>query len=606
MCNAISILLFLATAASIIGLSITGLYYSAKLNHNYKKLKCAVQLFINEAMHGASEKYSGDSTWGGIKTIVEEASDTLDSVQGMNVGDIKSAATETQLENFENNENYRKTEGAITTLISRYKDKPVSNPQGTGNVYLDILKNENIAEFFAPLYTEHLYFKEIVFPAMRGVHSGAESIVDSATFTSAKEGLDSVDEIANQIEGFQGDINDYTDKGDTPIKMAQLGMTIYYAVLIGSAGVGILGSTLFVFCSCNGLRCVSNLGCVLLTVLMVLGFVVAAVLMPVSVVLIEACDLIDVERLKESHDIIPDDVWDELEVCLVKDGDIYTAKDLGESLAFASNALSGLQMIEVLYDDGSPFDPDCPLKYNFTQELIDQLEEMKTKRPDKASNSTFAAKNVGDLTGKCKGDYIVWDPDDCPTGTTQLNVATPESNANNGCFAIMKNPAACAAHAGNRYSSSSCSEYPSMLGEIQNFCSYAAGVKGVLDSLISDIKDRGLTNQFIRILEEDNKASGVCKIVKAAGELNTQLGTLIDHLNGLSTNLKKELNCTFIKDGFMRVHDATCGNFGQSITVIGIFVGVISAVSFISITSLVCVNRRFYKKKIQKKDKGRN
>eukprot|EP00826_Nyctotherus_ovalis_P064135 TRINITY_DN9402_c0_g5_i3.p1 TRINITY_DN9402_c0_g5~~TRINITY_DN9402_c0_g5_i3.p1 ORF type:complete len:580 (+),score=74.66 TRINITY_DN9402_c0_g5_i3:47-1741(+) len=563
---------------------------------------CIRDRFNNEAIHGASEEYSKGSTWGGVRTIVDEASDALESVHGINVNNINDAATETALDSFEQTQNYVRTEGAIANLITTYKDREVPNPQGGTAINIEILKGENIAELFAPLYTEHVYFKEFVFPAMRGVHSGAESLVSPSTFTEAEEGLKSVGEVAEQIEKFQGDINDYTDMGDTPVKMSQLGMTIYYAVLIGSAGVGILGSALFVFCGCNGFRCVSNLGCVLLTILMVLGFLVAAVLMPVSVVFIEACDLIDVERLKKSHDIIPDDIWDELKVCLVGDGDIYTTKNLGATLAFANNALSGLNIINALYERNSPTDPSCPLKYDYTQELVEKLEEMRNKRPDRACESAFTAKNVDDLTGKCKDDHIVWDPEDCPTGTDQLNVASLTTlTADGGCFAIMADPANCKAHAEKRYGSA-CTISDTM----EKFCDYAKNIYDKLGLLIIDISNKDKSDGFLNKLYEDNYDSKVCEIVKATGELNTQLETLIDSLDTLGANLKKELNCTFIKDGFMRVHDATCGNFGQSITVIGIFVGVISAISFISITSLVCVNRRFYRRKVQNNGKGKN
>jgi len=594
-----SIAFFLAVAGSIIGFGISGLYYSTNMNEEYMELKCSLKLFVDEVLYGVKGKF--DSTWKGIATVKNSLSETLDEVTSIDVEGINSAATDIDFITFEDNGKYTHSKSFTNDLPFHFRaddyENMVTNPEGTDKLELDLLKDDNVltSPLYQPLHAECIRFESGIYPAMKNLNRGTDKLLDPEVMKTAREGVDKLGKIRLEAENFKGKINDYTDKGDGIIKIIQLSITIYYATIIGCSGIAVIGSVFLVSCGCNGWVYVSNFGCFFLTFLMMLGFVTAAVLMPLSVIIIEACDLIKLERLGERQDVIPEDIWKEIEVCLIGDGNMYKSMNLGESLGFAEEALEGLTLIEEVYDTDNEGD-DCPVKYDL-EGYLENLRDIRDKYPEKACESAFTTHSIEDLTGKCKNDYIVWRDDECPSDVDVVNSNNAGSLGDYACFAITSLSSDCEQAVNDRY------EFCPIKDEIMRYCKYAKEVNAILNRFIDAVGDKNTYGTFLYLLNNDNKQGKVCDIVKATGELNDEAAILRRGLSSLSSDLSGDLNCIFIGDALNRIYNATCRGLLKNIPFIAIFVGVISALSFLSASFLICVNRSFYRRRIDECEK---
>lgn len=590
-------IIFLATAGAIVGLGITGVCYSANIQHNYKKLKCSLLLFINEAISGASEEYSPESTWIGVTGACGKGEEALNHVDEEEMQGVASASTH----NFDTPADYSSAETIIDKIETDFESKKVTDPFGTNTdeIELTLLTGGTI---FETLRAEVKVYKQ-VYSNMGGLKAAANDMGNNGALNDARVALDDVAKFVDDISGFKEDISDTLDKLDTPVKIAQIAMTAYYAVIIACASITILGSMLLAFCKCNGWRCVSNLGCVILTILMVVGFLLAAVLMPVSVVLIEACDLIDIEKLANSHDLFPEDAWDALETCLINDGDLYTKKDLNEKLQFTEDAAPGLEDVQRLHDPNAG--GGCEVKYETTSDLLADLERIKDEAPQEAADDV-AEFDLSSIEDNCKNDKVVWHKSEC--GSTPWYDSTNYNDNQPICIPITLLSESCGPKISARYNSDlTCSSFATKL---ERLCSYSYDVKDVIEKLMKRI-DRDssgllLDRSFLDEMDERNEQQGVCAILKETGGLSGSLDDLENALSTLSTELKDDLNCKFLADTFVRIYDSTCGSFTQGITFIGLIIGIISAITFISTAMLICVNRRFYTRKVQKRDKQLN
>jgi len=429
--------------------------------------------------------------------------------------------------------------------------------------------------------------------SMDGVSKAIEEISDGETLSAARSDLESIEEFKKELESVRDSIKDPLDSGDTPIKLVQLAMSIYYAVIIGCSSITVLGSILLALCKCNEWRCVSNLGCLILTFLMILGFLLTAVLMPVSVVLIELCDVIELKNLKEDPSIIGEEAWNELKICLDGDGNIYREKGLENSIEFAKDGEEGLTLIRELHDkDAEP----CQVKYNYTEAMIKELDKIIDENPQKAAPNAFGTNSPSILNRQC-GDQIVWNGDDCT-----LEKITPGNRGQEGalCFHIASLSTTCGDYITNRYRP----KCESFADNLEKLCNYHVRLKTVLGELKTEI-ERYTPSAFLvtssipfeAVMDEENYYLGICKIMEVMGGASATVAVLDNAISNLGGELEDDLNCEFLKDSFNRVHIAICGSLIQNFTSIAFFLGIISAITFISMAFLICVNRRFYVQK---------
>jgi hypothetical protein len=266
---------------------------------------------------------------------------------------------------------------SLTTISTKYDEGTagytVTNPStGAGGFILDLRRGWKSYTLSAsasyPIYFQRVLYKDNVYKSMTDLKAAAVKAKDTTTLNSALTSLNDVKSFKTQVSDFKTKVYDYGSQGDSIIMAAQLGFTLYYAVVMGCAVAMVIGIVLFAFCGCQKCRCISHLGWCLLALFMIIGFLFGTLFFPVSIVLVEACDLIKLDSLKEDRGIIPSSVWNEIGVCLSGNGDLYTKYDLGSKINFASQINNAFALVSALYDSSSN-----TLRYNVTDAFVVQV-----------------------------------------------------------------------------------------------------------------------------------------------------------------------------------------------------------------------------------------
>ena len=297
-----------------------------------------------------------------------------------------------------------------------------------------------------PIYLQRYMYMYPVYDSMKSLQSASGTAANSMSLSDAQSAIKDASSFTDQISSFKSTIYDYADKGDQYVSIVQIAFSVYYGVVIGCAAAMVFGTVFFAFCGCNKCRCISHFGWCILTLLMILGFLLATIFFPFSVVFIESCDLIKLDSIKADGGIIPSAVWAQVQICFSQDGNLYSKYNLDTKMQFATDAMSSFNLIDQLYNNVT-----SQLIYNTTDAFIGSATSTRDVNPGNASPTLFQSASImSSLSGNCMGDTIVWVEANC-SGTT---VYTPGATANGLCVVLMYiSPSNFSTVIGSRYSS---------------------------------------------------------------------------------------------------------------------------------------------------------
>jgi len=588
--NSVVMILFLASAGTIIGLGIAGFVYSIKLNSKYRKIKCSMLLFINELIEGASEEYSPEANWRDSKQIEKDISTSLNTIKAVAKGGYT----------FFGKADYSYANNALTYIKERFSatNNKVTHPWlGGKNLELDILyDNPTGDELFAYLDAEIKTYKHI-YTLMPYLVDAAESL-EPGRLCNIDDTLDGMNDFDGQVKDWRHGIHDMLDSGDTSIKIAQFVMTIYYVVIIGCCSITVLGPIFLAFRKSDEWRRMSNLGCLILTLLMIVGFLLTAVLMPISVMFIEICEVTELENLKKDPGIIDQKAWNQLRICLDEDYRTPSKFILDKKIDALRNAQEGTKEISEIYDNKAG-NRECKVKYNHAEKMITKLKEIRDKNPEAAAPNSFP-NSLSSLNKQSLDDEIVWFEEECKTeniiGKTN---SIPDRGA---CFPIASLGNDCKTHVGRYSTNSSCTEFSTTL---HHLCDYYNGLERIITDLIKEIErkpdyvpsqDGTIDNHFKSAMDRNNHELKICQLTEDLGTSEEGLSRFGKILGDLCDYLE-DLGCGLFKYSYNRVHTAACESFVQNFTSIVLSLGIISISIFIFLVFLICVNRRFYVQK---------
>lgn len=542
----------------------------------YNNSKCAIYLVIDEALAGTSEDYSPGSTWIGSAGVQELGNSALNLIN-----DNQEALG--NIGNTEITDNFQGTKEFLQNLYDKFDNEDVVDPtKASGTLVLDMFKKNNGKYPFIEVLEEEVEkFEGDITTKMKELVEGAAEASNGQTILEARDALESVNDFDKEINEYKNNIYDYVDDAKKGFKYTRLGTCIYFALVIGSVGVIFLGSVPVMVCESKCCRCVSNLGCVLLAIFMTLGFLVTAVLFPLSVVIIEGCDLIELDQLKKDRGIIPESAWDEIGICINGDGDLYTDKGLKDSLTFAGQSVDGLTYTTLFYDKDEE-----KMKYPAAENLIEELDRIAKEAPYEASKSTFPGGRL-DLGSIPLGDTIVW------SGCTPKPEITNEylSTVGGICLPIVDCKEENKADIAERYKDST-----EFRDKLLKYIDYAIAVKDKVDLLKADI-DREAADTYMKRMDKDTEDANIHAVMAEANRMDN-LDETIEKMDVLSNELRIGLDCKFMQNSFERLHSSFCGAFTQQITFTALILGIISAISLLLLIAMVCINRYFYAPKI--------
>lgn len=594
------IFLFGFTAATAV-LSIIGLTRVTSFGMKYDKLRCSIFLLLNEALYGASDTYTPGSTWKGAQGVMKEANDSIEEIREVDFSkfDDKDMGSKT----FINAENVLESIGNEfkSDLTSSMKIKDPTNPSNKVIILPFVKMDDPEDGLLRFLYGEIKLFSTTVYDALGEVRKGASELGTNekkeGILKGATDGLDTLKDFIDQIEDYKGGIYDTTDIIVTPLKFVDLGFTIYYSAMMGLFSLAAVA--VFIPICCKGLRCLrffDHLSCVFMTFFMMIGFLLSTVLMPISVLLIETCDMIELEKLKEDKSIIPDEIWDEVSVCLTGDGDIFTKKGLDKELEFANQTVPGFNILDEYYDNSSK-----TMKYPVYEDFKQYLKNISNYEPQRMSMEASESAILGDVTGSknCRNDAIVWNETDCPDDKKLLTTLASEGS---GCFPI--NSFRDTANAVTDRYGTCITPDSSITTKIQNLVEYALDAKDIIDSLISRLERKTPSttlDTYCNAMDSDVKDAKITTTIEDLNELLETSNDIVDLLENLSGTMKESLNCTFMAGGFNKIHNSLCDNFVYDFAFITIIIASISSMTFLFIINLICLNRKTGHPKKKKK-----
>ena len=580
------IIILLGFTATSIGISIAGITEAIPFRNIYKRLKCSIYLFVNEAIYGASEKYSPNQSWIGAKGVINLGNDALnsltpDSFNGVNVGSMGSNA-------------YTHSETILNSLYQDYKStqKPVTNPiTGAPGFELDILSDTHDEEtgFFSDLHYEREFYSKLVYISMSGVNEIAKLFDGSSiTLNKAKDGLREIDDFLADLFDYKYDIYDYADMGDKPVDAIVFFVNIFLFVNIIAILILIAGAILSITCKSSIANLLANIAWAIVSIFGIIGFIATALLLPFSVVFIEACDMIEIDSLANNNEFFPGVLWDSISVCLLNDGDLYESHNLDESLDFASKSIGGLNYTYVLYKSSH-------LEYKTVELLIKNLIEI-SKEPYRASKEAFPNGNsLEDLQANSKNDLIVWTEDECQSsGKIVLTSGTLTSSGPEACFAIKKfSSPSDDSNIQSRYSLSS-----DPANKIINLIKYSQDVTQIMTEIKGKVErklDSPPQTSFINAMDQDAADSKITLLMYRLNSLPLKVQELLEVMSKLSIHLVNGLNCGFMRGAYNRVYISICGEFVQNVTALSVYLGTISCLAVVICVIYVIINRNINK-----------
>jgi len=566
----------LACAATIVGLSIAGLVYSATIITKYNKAKCAIYLIVNEGLYGASDEFSKDYTWigsSGVKELGEEALISIDDNEStlIEIGMIEV--------DDDNDRNFQATDKFLNELSLEPGTGQVTNPEtGASGMKIQILEKIDGEYPFVKILKEEVEeFKNGIVPSLIGLTEGAADATQEGTLDDVRSSLQNIEDFNEDVKGIKGNVYDFLDVIEIGFVLARIIMIIYYALIMAIIGIILLGSIFIIIYSSKWCRCINNLGCILLTIFIIIGFLLTALLFPISVVLIEGCDMLNPDKLEENGLI---STLEEVEICLVGDGDLYTRKGLGDSLEFADQLAGGLDSVSLIYDGDN-------MIYPAAEVLIEDYETIANKEPYRASPDIFSTSDpkLGTIPNR---DRIVWSgcngpeptiPDSCINGDNPI------------CISITK----CALNIGghkaaieDRYGASS-----EFTRKLLNHIQFANEVKTEIEKVLNYIKREVTTDSYYKKMDADTYSNRIKDVVVEVNRID-ELDQFTEDMKMLSTKLREGLNCKFMKESLKRIHCSFCGDLTQQIAFTALFMGLISSISLLLVITMVCINRYFY------------
>lgn len=568
-------------ALLIFGTSIAGLAYSDKVEDKYANMKCALYLFVNEVMYGASDMYTTGEKWIGSKNVVKAGNDAINAISGASQ-DLQTKASVTLSKG-----QFTNTPAFLTDFQNNLDSRTlkVTNPKDgtTQSVELTLLvKNPSTSKcaVVEQLGKEVEAFKEDLIDTLDTMKGGITTLNTGNTISDARDALKTVEDFEGEINSIKSNLYDYADKGKQGFKGFRIGMIILYTFIMLSVFLVTVGSLVALCHASKWWRAMATIGCALQGVFMVLGFLLVAILHPASVAIIDVCDAVDLKKLSTTErGIFPESVWSEVKICLVEDGDLYAEKDLDQELDFASDSIEGLEEAKRLYDTGNNV-----MKYPVADELLKYIDDCMDKVPYNATSGIFTNGETG-LEAPPNGDKIVWSG--CDGGDPTVD-DTYLGGPAGLCIPLVKfGRSVSSSVLTARYSSAN-----SFITSLSNLVSYVHGVQDQLSYLKSQIIRTGSGNTYYDNMDTDTDDSGIEEMMQNLNSL-TQLDDITKQMKTLSETLKNGLDCSYMKKTFGKVHDSLCGDFLQRFLFTAIILGIISSASVFLLIFNVCTNRLF-------------
>ena len=331
-----------------------------------------------------------------------------------------------------------------------------------------------------------------------------------------------------------------------------------------------------------------------MSIFMILGFLVSAVTFPVSIVLMESCEVLDA-ALSESTYLhtalgsfnVESDAIDIVDTCFFKDGELLEQLGVKEELTKFDTIFDELEKAK----EGNVFTETGNLPRSFVIPI--QMDYVEGVRDGKYLDSEETAIDLAKLNGLThKGctsinDLWVINSINCTITKFVNGDGVNGKKGNNVCIGLDE--------WGNldisvRYSGlASCqTEATSAIPIVQGFMAHRDEIEDLFNGIATDT-----TNSLKSVNEKNEEYMNLVEDMNDKFQkVNTDLKTIQSAFTDPDTGIVNNANCKFLKVSLKRLTDTMCVSFVSSLYQTTICILIVSFCSFFGSFFVFCLAKR--------------
>jgi len=191
--------------------------------------------------------------------------------------------------------------------------------------------------------------------ALENVYSSSKSVADSADDISSvfNSSTQQISSIYNSLISYQGQIDSTLDTPNSYFIQINDGFYAAWSINIIAAIIGLVGAIGVYLFKWARLRILLHCSWCCMSLLMIIGFALSSIFVPVGIITMEACDLfndiISSEAFySEYTEIIPSDINSQFQTCLFGTGDLLSEFGISNQVDQMNNIYSALNNLTSL------------------------------------------------------------------------------------------------------------------------------------------------------------------------------------------------------------------------------------------------------------------
>jgi hypothetical protein len=610
------LLMILATVllAGTAGTSIAGFVFSQRILSEYDTTNCAVASFIDDIVNGNLPLHFMGLT--PASTLLN----TMSAQVGQTINSLNTVDTTGQ--------SY--VSGNITNLITGISNmqsaystmKVVNSDYGNATLmYPDMISNlgpydTSNTSVCGSMRAEAVVKNSTVVSQVNALNSNVASVKSSASSiqSAIASGASALTTISTQMGTLANNMGDYSSQGRQYIWYANIALNVLYAIALAMATVAISAMLLIKCCKAfNKLNCFLYFACFWLSLIMIIGFLISALLFPSSVLFMQVCgvlnDVITVNGTLSKIDSLSSStgnssVANYINTCLWGNGDIISQVTNGNlgSLTGISNSLNTLGNFT---PGNANTSVTIPMYSRYVQQYIAGTLAVST-----SVNAGFPLYSLQTLNQYVNYSYPNTKQTGCQVTQDQIQLSskncTPTSvyvlktsdsattNMNSGACIGVADFASSTTVVTSRYSSpdpySSCSPDNSaaVVNSYNQITAHFNDESAKFNTMYNDA-----TNGWTALNALDQKVSyAIWNLTAPITALNNSINTFMTQLNDPNVGLIPNLNCTIIGFHVNRLYVDLCDGMITNLYQSALVMALCCCFTILGVLFLFCLAKR--------------
>jgi hypothetical protein len=587
------------------GAGLAGIIVSGGIATGGQKTACAMVSMLDTLVTG-----SPPDQWIGISPAVTKIEQVLSNFTNI-INSLNNVGT-----NFTDLNN--KLGLASTAITNMYTNRngltlPDPDPTNSGQTYIpDTISKlgptATLSTITGSMKKEMDIKSDIVQTASTLLNSSIGSLKGQTQpiHDAIQSGVDMAKTIKDSVTGYLNDVGDYGDQANTGTNLTgTILLVIFVVVLVVSALA--LGSILLVkLCKLKLFNKLTHLTWCLLGLFMILGWILSTLLFPLSIVMVEACQVIDsfltdpaffnssIATLMKGAADTTDTVY----ICLHGNGDILTKLGVKDQLGYFDTIFTQLDKAKDYFPSSQgtvPFSITIPINLDIVQKSKTGVYPDSTTIVDRLVSLT--ARTKASVSATCvTGIEDTWllNSVNCTAGSFGTTFHNADGDVGGKpaatCIGLDEWTGRTIA---NRYLTAnypSCPQVNSVNQEVYvrsyvtNFLAHKTARTTLFGNLETDILDIQTKN--------NNFMTSLFAITSPFDAINTNIHQLYDALAHPTTGLLSNAKCSFIKTGLKNLYNAMCVGFISSIYQTSVCIIIVSTFAFFATFFVFCFAKR--------------